>query len=78
MGFTGIKYTKDALGRNRYVRIDLKKYKESQWLEDFLDGIEAMALKEEETVSLNDFNKYIDTRLQSNVVKIDHRNSVYK
>jgi hypothetical protein len=67
MELTGIKYTKDAYGRNRYVHIDLAKYSENQLLEDFLDGIEAMAQKREETVSLDDFNKYIDERLQANV-----------
>jgi len=35
MGFTGIKYTKDALGRNRYVRIDLKNIKKVNGLRIF-------------------------------------------
>ena len=67
MELTGIKYTKDATGHNRYVRIDLEKYGENQMLEDFLDGLEAMAQKKEESVSLDDFNKYIDTRVAANV-----------
>ena len=67
MELTGIKYTKDATGRNRYVRIDLEKYGENQMLEDFLDGLEAMVQKKEESVSLDDFNKYIDTRVAANV-----------
>jgi len=67
MELTGIKYTKDAAGHNRYVRIDLEKYRENQLLEDFLDGFEAMAQKKEESVSLDDFNRYIDERLKTNV-----------
>jgi len=67
MELAGIKYTKDATGRNRYVRIDLKKYGENQLLEDFLDGLEAIARKEEETVSIDEFNQYVDERLKANV-----------
>jgi len=67
MELTGIKYTKDAAGYNRYVRIDLEKYRENQLLEDFLDGFEAMSQKKEESVSLDDFNRYIDERLKTNV-----------
>ncbi|MDR2680474.1 MAG: hypothetical protein LBC47_06655 [Tannerella sp.] len=39
----GIKYTKDATGHNRYVRIDLNRYGNHELLEDFLDGLEAEA-----------------------------------
>ena len=67
MELTGIKYTKDAAGYNRYVRIDLEKYRENQLLEDFLDGFEAISQKKEESVSLDDFNRYIDERLKTNV-----------
>jgi len=67
MEVAGIKYTKDVSGNNRYVQIDLKKYGENQLLEDFLDGLEVMACKEEETVSLDKFNRYIDKRLKANV-----------
>jgi hypothetical protein len=67
MELTGIKYTQDAAGRNRYVRIDLEKYGENQLLEDFLDGLEVMARKGEETVSIAEFNRYIDKRLKANV-----------
>jgi len=67
MELAGIKYTKDVSGHNRYVQIDLEKYGENQLLEDFLDGLEAMACKEEETVSLDEFNKHIDKRLKANV-----------
>ena len=55
MELAGIKYTKDATGRNRYVRIDLEKYGENQLLEDFLDGLEVMAQKGEPTVPLRKF-----------------------
>jgi hypothetical protein len=67
MEIAGIKYTKDAAGRNRYVRIDLEKYGENQLIEDFLDGLEAMARKDKETVSLDKFNRYVDERLKANV-----------
>ena len=67
MEIEGIKYTKDAAGRNRYVRIDLEKYGENQLLEDFLDGLEALACKGEETISLDEFNRYIEERLKTNV-----------
>jgi hypothetical protein len=63
----GIKYTKDATGRKRYVRIDLEKYGENRLLEDFLDGLEVMAVKGKETVSLDEFNRYVDERLRLNV-----------
>ena len=49
MELAGIKYTKDASGYNRYVRIDLERYRENQLLEDFLDGLEAMERKGEPT-----------------------------
>jgi predicted RNA-binding protein YlxR (DUF448 family) len=55
METAGIKYTKDTMGRNRYVHIDLDKYGENQLLEDFLDGMEAMKLKGEPTVPLREF-----------------------
>ena len=47
MAVAGIKYTKDALGRNRYVRIDLEKY--GDIIEDFLDGLEDLERKGEPT-----------------------------
>jgi len=55
MEVAGIKYTKDAAGRNRYVRIDLEKYGENQLLEDFLDGMYVLEHKGEETVPLREF-----------------------
>ena len=67
MELAGIKYTKDATGRKRYVQIDLEKYGENQLLEDFFDGLEVMARKGEETVSLDVFNQYIDEKLKTNV-----------
>jgi hypothetical protein len=50
----GIKYTKDATGYNRYVRIDLKQYGDDELLEDFLDSIDIAARKEEPTVPLEE------------------------
>ena len=49
MELAGIKYTKDAAGRKRYVRIDLEKYGENQLLEDFLDMLDVEARKGEPT-----------------------------
>jgi hypothetical protein len=63
----GVKYTKDATGRNRYLRIDLDKYGGTRLIEDFLDALEVIASKGEETVSLDEFNRHIDERLSKNV-----------
>ena len=52
MELAGIKYTKDATGRNRYVRIDLEKYGENQLVEDFLDLLDIEARKSEPTYPL--------------------------
>jgi hypothetical protein len=62
----GIKYTKDRTG-TRYVRVDLDRYGNNELLEDFLDGLEAQALKGQPTVSLSEFNDYIDNKLNNNV-----------
>ena len=63
----GIKYTKSPKGDKRYVRVDLDMYGENQLLEDFLDLIDIEARKNNETVSLDEFNKYIDKRIKANV-----------
>ena len=63
----GIKYTKSPNGNKRYVRVDLDMYGENQLLEDFLDGLDVMARKGEETISLKEFNRYIDKRIKMNV-----------
>ena len=63
----GIKYTKDASGRNRYVRIDLDMYGENQLVEDFLDLLYIESRKGCETISLEELNQYIDKRIESNV-----------
>jgi hypothetical protein len=63
----GIKYTKSPNGNKRYVRVDLDMHGENQLLEDFLDLIDIEALKYDESISLNEFNKYIDKRLKMNV-----------
>jgi len=64
---TGISFKKDFpfFGKNRYLCIDLKQH--NQLVEDVLDGLEAMYSQGEETVSLNEFNQYIDERLKVNV-----------
>jgi hypothetical protein len=63
----GIKYTKDKTGRKRYVRIDLDMYGDNPLIEDFLDLLDIEARKGDETISLDEFNKYIDKRLKANV-----------
>ncbi|KAA6323815.1 hypothetical protein EZS27_026787 [termite gut metagenome] len=60
---TGIEYEKDVTGRTRYVRIDIDKHGENKAFQDFLDSIEIMSQKGEETVTLQEFNRYIDERL---------------
>jgi len=62
----GIKYTKGSNG-NRYVRVDLDMHGENQLLEDFLDLLEIENRKNHETISLDEFNKYIDKRVKMNV-----------
>ncbi len=51
----GIQFTNDALGRRRYMRIDLRKFQNNEFLEDFLDGLEAEKRKNDPTISLNEF-----------------------
>lgn len=63
----GIKYTKSPNGDKRYVRVDLDMYGENQLLEDFLDLLDIEARKGEETISLDEFNRYIDKRLEMNI-----------
>jgi hypothetical protein len=65
----GIKYTKDASGKKRYVRVDLDMYGGNQLIEDFLDLLEIEAAKKEkvECIPLDEFNQYIDKRLKENV-----------
>jgi hypothetical protein len=61
----GIKYTNS--GSRRYVRVDLDMYENNDLLQDFLDSLEIKVRKGEKTVSLDEFNKYIDKRLEVNV-----------
>ena len=63
----GIKYSKDSNGNKRYVCVDLDMYGENQLLEDFLDLVDIEARKYDETISLDEFNKYIDERIKLNV-----------
>jgi hypothetical protein len=65
MELAGIKYTNDPTGQKRYVHVDLKVHGKNQLLEDFLDGLEAQARQGEETVSLDEFNRYIDEKLNT-------------
>ncbi|MDR1337200.1 MAG: hypothetical protein LBK22_10265 [Tannerella sp.] len=53
----GIRYTKDAGGFNRYVRIDLKRYGDNELLEDLLDSLEVEARKGESAMPFEDFVK---------------------
>jgi len=63
----GIKYTKSPIGNKNYVRVDLDMYGENQLLEDFLDLIEIENRQNNETISLDEFNRYIDKRVKMNV-----------
>jgi hypothetical protein len=42
-------------------------YGDNQLIEDFLDLLEIEAHKGDETISLEEFNRYIDERLKQNV-----------
>jgi hypothetical protein len=61
----GIKYTNS--GSYHYVRVDLDMYENNDLLQDFLDSLEIKVRKGEKTISLDEFNKYIDKRLEVNV-----------
>ena len=63
----GIKYTNDSKSNKRYVRVDLDMYGENQLFEDFLDLIEIEFHKDDEKISLDEFNKYIDEKIKMNV-----------
>jgi hypothetical protein len=63
----GIKYTKDATGHKRYVRVDLDMYGENQLLEDFLDLLEIEVHKGEPTIPLREFIKDQDKKRGLNV-----------
>ena len=62
----GIKYTKGSNG-NRYVYIDMDMYGDNQLLKEFLDMIAIDSRKNDETISLEDFNRYIDKRAKMDV-----------
>jgi hypothetical protein len=66
----GIKYTKGLKGNKRYVRVDLDMHGENQLLEDFLDLVEIENRKNDETISLDEFNKYIDKRVKNGCIKL--------
>jgi heat shock protein HslJ len=63
----GIKYTKNAAGRKRYLCIDLDMYGENQLIEDLVDLLDTELSKGDETISLEEFNRYIDKRIAGNV-----------
>lgn len=41
----GVKFIKDATGRNRYLQIDLDVYGDDLLIEELLDGLEAISQK---------------------------------
>jgi len=57
MAIAGIKYEKDARGIRRFVRIDLKRFGNSESLQDFLDGTEAEMRKGDVTIRLEEVIK---------------------
>ena len=61
---SGITMKKDYKGRERYVRIDLKKHGNNELLEDFLDLQEAKSRKGGEIISLQEFKESMDKRFQ--------------
>ncbi|MDR2692141.1 MAG: hypothetical protein LBB73_07630 [Dysgonamonadaceae bacterium] len=63
----GIKCTKNASGNKRYLCIDLDMYGENQLIEDLVDLLDTELSKGDETISLEEFNRYIDKRIAGNV-----------
>jgi hypothetical protein len=61
--FSGIQYSND----NRFLLIDVQKYSKYDWFEDFIDLLEVEASQNDEKVSLDDFNSYVDNMLKHNV-----------
>ncbi len=61
---SGITIEKDYKGKDRYLRIDLKKHGNNELLEDFLDLQEAKNRKGGETISLQEFKEAMDKRLR--------------
>jgi len=55
---TGVQYTKDIKGRNRYIRFDMQRFKHNNLLEDFLDLIDVENRKDE---PVYDFDNVIST-----------------
>jgi hypothetical protein len=62
----GIKTITDANGR-KYLHIDLDMHGDNELLEDFLDTLAAKYHVRGETVTLEEFNTFIDNRLKKNV-----------
>jgi hypothetical protein len=58
----GIKYTKNAAGRKRYLCIDLDMYGENQLIEDFIDLMDIEARKGEPVYPLEDVLEYENKR----------------
>lgn len=52
---------------NRYLCIDLTQFENEELIADLLDIADVQACKDEETISLEEFNQYIDERLKLNV-----------
>jgi heat shock protein HslJ len=63
----GIKCTKNASGSKRFLCIDLDMYGENQLIEDLVDLLDTELSKGDETINLEEFNRYIDKRIASNV-----------
>ena len=63
----GIKYTKGVNGGRGFVLIDLDIHGDNELLEDFLDLMELKSRNNNETISLDEFNRYIDKRVEMNV-----------
>ena len=63
----GIKYTKSPKDGRHFLRVDLGIHGKNQLLEDFLDGLDMLERQGGETISLNEFNRYIDERVGMNV-----------
>jgi hypothetical protein len=58
----GIKYTKNAAGRKRYLCIDLDMYGENQLIEDFIDLMDTEAEKGKPAYPLSDVIRALEMK----------------
>ncbi|MDR0733604.1 MAG: hypothetical protein LBF08_06055 [Dysgonamonadaceae bacterium] len=65
----GIEFIEDHKGNTRYVQIDLDLFDDDSLLFDFLDGEEVLASKGEPMISLEEFNRICDKRIEEKILE---------